>query len=403
MNKGVITAIKIIAVAFFVVFLASQAYSAIINPVTTDTVYKYSSYSGYSVSGHIIRSETVVESPVNGVLSYAVENGGRISKGGVIASVFANEADTDRQVKIEQLDARISSLEELQSRNDPNAPDLNAIDAQIRSRMVSLADETQNGSVKRSDSYDGFLSLINRKQIVTQTTGGFDGLIASLKAERDSLAASSAAPLDVLSAPVSGYVIYTVDGYENSVGIEDIDKLTAEDLRNIEPSGTPSGGAACKIVSDYEWYIAAELPFSEALKLQPDSKVKLRTQLQSSPELTATVKYINKQSVNENTAVVFACNTMNTELAGMRNIDMTIVYDEYDGLRIDNRAIRIVDGVRGVYVLTASQVKFVEVNIIYTGDNYSIVEMEASDKSVLRIYDEIIVKGKNLYDGKIIN
>jgi hypothetical protein len=94
---------------------------------------------------------------------------------------------------------------------------------------------------------------------------------------------------------------------------------------------------------------------------------------------------------------------MNTELASTRWLDLTVVYEEYEGLKVDNRAIRVVDGVKGVYVLTASQVKFVEVTVLWTGENYTIVERKNSDSKVLRIYDEIIVKGKNLYDGKIIS
>ena len=52
--------------------------------------------------------------------------------------------------------------------------------------------------------------------------------------------------------------------------------------------------------------------------------------------------------------------------------------------------------------MTASQVKFVPVNVLWSGENYSVVEQQASTSKVLRIYDEIVVKGKNLYDGKII-
>ena len=403
MNKKIITVLKWAAAAFAVFFIVSQVYSSLINPVTTDTVYKYFSYSGYSVSGYIIRNETVVESSISGALSYEVEDGGRVSKNGTIATVYSSESDAERQAKIEQLDSQIASLEELQTYNDLNATDVNTINIKIRSFMSRVADETQDGAVTRSDSYDSFLSAINRKQIVTGQISDFNALISSLRAERDGLAASVPSPLGTLKAPVSGYVIYSVDGYETAVSTEDIAGLTAESLQAIKLSDTQTVGAVCKIVGDYEWYIAAEIPFSESLNLKAGEKVKLKTQLLSSPELTATVKHINKQSVGENAVAVFACNTMNTELAGTRNLDITIVYDEYEGLRVDNRAIRLVDGVKGVYVLTASQVKFVAVNIIWTGDKYSIAELQASDSKVLRIYDEIIVKGKNLYDGKIIS
>ena len=93
---------------------------------------------------------------------------------------------------------------------------------------------------------------------------------------------------------------------------------------------------------------------------------------------------------------------MNSELATMRSGPMTVVTKEYDGLRVPSSALRVVDSKRGVYVLTGMQVKFVDVNVLYKDDSYMICEKQTSDESVLRLYDEVIVKGKNLYDGKIV-
>ena len=66
-------------------------------------------------------------------------------------------------------------------------------------------------------------------------------------------------------------------------------------------------------------------------------------------------------------------------------------------------ARRVVDSKLGVYVLTGMQVKFVEVKVLFTDGDYMICEKQTSDGNVLRLYDEVIVKGKNLYDGKIIS
>ena len=82
---------------------------------------------------------------------------------------------------------------------------------------------------------------------------------------------------------------------------------------------------------------------------------------------------------------------------------MTVVKKEYSGLKIPKSALRVVDSKRGVYVLTGMQVKFVEVNIIYSADNYMLCEKQTDDEKSLRLYDDVIVKGKNLYDGKIVS
>lgn len=401
MNKSVARILKWAAVIFVAVYLIAQVYSGFVAPITTDTVYTYSSYRGYDTVGFVVRNETVVEDSINGILSFAVSDGGRVSKGGTVASVYQSTADADNRIKIDELDKRIATLEKIQTYNDLNATDLSTVNSSIHNALSDIADNTQGGKVKTGEYYDILLENMARRQIITGQATDFNALITSLKAERDGLKASVGQSTGSVISPESGYVIYTVDGYENALAVDSLETLTAEQLGAVKPTAV-SDRAVCKIVSDYEWYIAATVPFDESLNLKLGGKVKLKTTLQSVPELTATVKYINKKSVGADAVVVFACDTMNKELAQARYIDVTVVYEEYNGLKVDNRAIRVVDGQKGVYVLLASQVRFVPVEVIWNGENYSIVKREASEKKVLRIYDEIIVKGKNLYDGKII-
>lgn len=401
MSKGVANFFKFLAIGFAVFYVFMQIYSVFINPVTTDTVYAYSTISGYDTTGYIVRNETVVTNTVNGSLSFSVEDGGRVAKGGSIAVIYNSEQEADRQVRIEQLDEQIDLLETIQSYNDINATDVPSINNKLHSALISLLDGTQKGDISPSDSQATLLEMINRRQIAIGQISDFNALISTLKAERDSLKAAVTAPAGTLDSPESGYVICSVDGYENVISTDGLETLTADALQGIAPTAAAEN-AVCKIVSDYQWYIACEVPFDESLKIKTGSKVTLKTGLVSAPELTATVEFINKQSVAESAVVVFSCDTMNNELAATRFLDMTIVYSRFEGLKVDNRAIRKIDGTTGVYVLTASQVKFVPINVLWTGDNYSIAERQASNSRVLRMYDEIIVKGKNLHDGQII-
>ena len=93
---------------------------------------------------------------------------------------------------------------------------------------------------------------------------------------------------------------------------------------------------------------------------------------------------------------------MNSELASLRTGAITIIKDEYEGIMVKKTALRVVDGVTGVFVVSGMEAKFVAVDIIYSTEDYSICALNTSDSSKLRLYDKIIVKGKNLYDGKII-
>ena len=75
---------------------------------------------------------------------------------------------------------------------------------------------------------------------------------------------------------------------------------------------------------------------------------------------------------------------------------------EYTGLRVASSAVRVVDGVRGVYVLSGIAAKFKPVNILYSNANFTICETDTTKSSSLKLYDEVIVEGKDLYDGKMV-
>ena len=82
---------------------------------------------------------------------------------------------------------------------------------------------------------------------------------------------------------------------------------------------------------------------------------------------------------------------------------MTVVSAEYSGLRVPKSALRVIDSKTGVYVVTGMQIKFVTVNVIYSDNSYIVCEQQTSTDTVLRLYDDVVVKGRNLYDGKIVS
>ena len=137
-------------------------------------------------------------------------------------------------------------------------------------------------------------------------------------------------------------------------------------------------------------------------------------------KLKADVVAVNVSGAKK-AAVVLKCKIMNEELANMRIEDIEIIFSTVRGYKIPSSAVREVDGVKGVYILRSSLVNFREINIVWSEDDYVITappeqpdtsEMTPEErkkvlaslpKSEIEQYDEIIVKGKDLYDGKTIS
>ena len=86
-----------------------------------------------------------------------------------------------------------------------------------------------------------------------------------------------------------------------------------------------------------------------------------------------------------------------------RTLNAELVIDSYSGLKISSSAIRVNDkGEKGVYVQNGNLVEFKKVNIIYSGDDFILSETDVGKDGYVKLYDNIIIEGKDLYDGKII-
>ena len=403
------TVVKWLIVACLGLFLFFQVYRTLYTPFTTESAIYYEDYEGIPITGLVIRDENLITADTAGVMSYTIPEGGRVAKDGLVAQVYSSEAAAQAAQKKEELDAEIAALQTVQQYNDVSAADLDLLNTQIQTAFISLLDGTKNGDYSALDAgEEQLLSLLNRKQVVTGKVDGFQSRIDALEAEKASLAASD--PVQSVVSQYAGYFVSSADGYESVLSTDMIETITPEQLDALQPDPDQEQNIVGKVVSDYEWYIAASLSFSDSLKLKEGAEMTLKTSLPTIPDLPVTVKRINKSGSNDRVAVIFSCKYMNGELAGVRTQPMTIVLQNYAGLRVSSKAIRVVeqtgeDGetgtVKGVYVYNGGEAKFLPVNILYATSSYSICEMSESSDG-LRLYDEIIVKGKDLYDGKAL-
>ena len=389
------------AVIIFLIYFFYQIFAAIM-PLTTGTAVYYDSYDGINTVGTVVRSETVLSSDTHGVKYFVVGDGEKVSKGGVIANIFNSQAEAQLHSDLSALSKQISSITEVQSYNNTTAVDLELLNTKIDSALFSLIASYKDGNFTESTPLAAeVLKLMSRKKIAVGEEQDYSGLLAELSASYATLSASAPKALGSIYSDASGYFVSMADGYETVLTADSVMTMTPEQLEGISPV-TPAENTVGKIVSDYTWYIACVVPLSDSAAFKVGDTVKLKTTLKSATELTANVSAINLGSDDE-VVMVLSCSNMNGDLATLRTIPITVVTGEYEGLRVKNSAIRVVDGKTGVYVISGMQAKFVEVKIIHTASGYTLCEITNDNSgNSLRLYDEVIEKGRNLYDGKII-
>lgn len=393
------TVLRFFLMLLAAVFIINQLLAVFYKPIKTENAIYYTACDGLDITGVIVRNETLISYSGGGVMHFVVSDGNRVAKNGVIANIYDSEADSLKVSERQDTEQKIAEIEEILGYNDIDTANLDLMKLKIDEQLNELIKNSASGNFYDVKNYSNeLLTAIWRRQAAMGENTDFSAQLNSLKAKLND---SMPSPKQLIRSDKSGYFVSTTDGYENVLTADSISKITPEFLDNVKSESKPADVIG-KIVSDYDWFIAAKVSLDESLKYKEGEILKLKTAVKSSPELKVTVKRINTSETDENAVIIFSCNEMNSELASMRSGPMTIIKDEYSGLRVPRKALRVVDSVRGVYVLSGMQVKFVPVNMIYSNDSYIICEKVASENNELRLYDRVIVKGKKLYDGKIV-
>lgn len=394
--------LKIGVCVLLVVFLIYQTYSMLYKPITTATAVYYDTYDGIEINGYFIKNESVIDYTVTGTERYVVSEGEKVAKGGTIAEVYASADTAAAYEKVDELTEQIATLESINSVSDPSSVDLDTLTNRINRSYIELISTAHSGKYSKLSSYlNELLMLMNKKQILMGEVAGFDTLLTSLKTELSTLRSGLASPTSKVTASSSGYFVAQTDGLETVLTVDTIDNVDDSVFEKI--ANAKSSGGFGKIVSSQNFYIIAKMEDDEYLSFSEGDKLNLRTSVSGSEELKATVYKINVSKDKNSAVVVLSCNTVNGQIAMTRSAPMTIVTEEYSGIRISNDAVRYVDGEAGVYIVQGSIVKFRPIEIIYKTDTYTLCEKsEDGSSDMLRLYDEVIEKGKDLYDGKYI-
>ena len=431
MNSPLIRRLAAICLAFLLLFyIGYQVYNANYVSVKTEiATYVSADDPGTSevgqATGTAIRKESVIQQQTNGVITYVVNDGGKVSKGGTVAEIYATEQDAAAQQQIETLNLQISQLQKLSSPGSTYAADQDTLNKQISQKLVALLQKSALGEFDTlEEAREDLLYVLNERQIVTNKVENFDDRIASLTQQRDSLSAGRQA-LGTITAPSAGIFISEVDGYESVFDYDNILSVTPAQYREgFQTTVSPAADAVGKICGEFKWYVVCVVSAEDALKFLEGNAVTLSFPFATSDSVTAVVRAVNQESIDSEAAVVLECSTMNEELARLRTETCSIAVTRYSGIRVSQKAVHFAevtrtyekeDGeevtetkeVKGVYVMHGSEIVFRQIVPLYSTSTYVICdpnpdEDELMTSETVQLYDEIVVEGTDLYDGKVV-
>ena len=393
--------IPIIAFGLIIIYSVVSFVVNHYNPVKTIPAAQVSMDDSFSTTGYFIRQEKVIDIAEGDTVEYNYSDGDKVSEGTALVTEYANEDALTISRELKNIEENIAQLETLRNVTSTTT-NSSQINQKIIDQMNAICEEVESGSLSRITSLASELRQLALKSgSLSNDREDIDVEIASLKTQAADLEERLSGSTTDITSPCSGYFCESVDGYEDIFTPDVVDDLTLSGLNELSDEKPAKTSGKGKVVSSYVWYFAAKVSDTDAKHLTQGNTVKIRFS-QASRDVQATVSSIRDDADTDDTLVIFRSQDMNEDLISMRKQVATVVVASYSGLKVPKSAVRMEDDKMGVYVLSNSVASYKNIEPLFEGDSYYIVEQNVTGNDSLVINDDIIVEAKDVNDKKVM-
>lgn len=376
------------------------------------------------IYGYIFRNEEIIYSPGGNSVNYLIDNGIKVGKNQLIALSHQNPADFSVKDQITVLTQKLDILNKSNINLELAKPNIEKINKDSHSMYVDMLQNIEKGKLKDAGKgRNELLILLNKKQLIVGEISGskFDSIINSAEESRKQLenqmSLSGIGAAEVYSNK-SGIFYSRIDGYENSftadtAKILDFDKF--DELINKQPDSNILNNALGKVAYDFNWYLACRTKKNKSFDFTTGNIYNIIYPYSSNRTIESVLYKQIDSADSDEIILIFETAAIPFDFDFSRKQTIQIVFSEISGIRVPEEAIHIIereDGTmaEGVYIQKGNLVVFRELpknECLAKFEGYYLY-LEPSKRpetggGKLQLYEDIIVAGKNLYDGKAID
>lgn len=406
----VLTAAVSIMIIVYILFHLFGEYDTGLETVAAEYVTMEQSLT---VEACILREESVIYAMTEGSTNYLYSDGERVSAGSTVAQIYADNSIGGELIDI---DKKITVLEKSSFSDVIALSDTVTIDSNIDSVYYSILDKTGKGDFDSAISQsDDLLVLLNKRALITQNVQSYADKIALLRQRRDELSASAGEFVESVTTQSSGYFYSQTDGFEGIYSSSKVDELQLSDFdvicNSVSNSSLYSDGtrhAVGKVVTDYNWYIACTVSKAEYRAVSSElTSFDIIFPVNNDKTIKTKLVRVVNPADDDRVLLVFRSDMLLDGFDYTRRQTVEIKTAEYSGYKVPVSAVRLENGIKGVYILDSSTVRFREINPLFEKDGWIVCEekdlTDENQKNRLSLYDFVITEGKDLYDGKVLS
>ena len=410
---------------FVLAYVSMTIYTSNFTMLETEQADYYELNDGVEVEAVALRNEVYITNSKKGIISYTVSDGEKVNAGGTVAELFSSEQEVENYQKYNEINDELTLLRSMTNSNDTLFVNLDTVDAQIKKKITEYKNLTASNKLGTATASKlELLKLFNERTVITGGSSNFEGRISELQTELDSIKVSDG--IGSVKSKQSGFFVSILDGYENSLDYSEAEHLNADDVNAILKKDPPSD-AVGKVITTINWYLLCPVTSEQALTISSgNTVVDVSIPRVMSGSIPATVISVNQSSKTSNGLLVLKCDYLDGTLSDIRKENIKIRTYTYSGLRVSRSAIHDdyvtvqdydengekvgsphKEKTQGVYVVYGKRLAFVPVHIIYSDNDFVICSDDVNDPELptgetIALHDTVVVRGKELYDGKIV-
>ena len=280
-------------------------------------------------------------------------------------------------------------------------------------RLNELIDKTENAFLSADKSSDKnkmrneYEVLLAARSSKMTSSVDYQTIISTYQKEINDIYTKLGKAKKEYKSTLNGAYFSYCDGYESKITRNDI---ISSDLYSLldgvhNDSAPEEAGKLGKLVNLNSWYLVCATDKTSTYYMRKGDTVDVILGSSGRTYKMTVQRVITERESNES-VIVFSSDKMLDIEDYEHYQNVKVVLKTHKGYKLPITAVRYENGVCGVYVLRGSLVKFRQIEILLALDGYVIVSGNVTDKaegiSPLSRYDRVIVRGQNLFDGKVI-
>ncbi len=394
----------VIVAVLLLIYLIAAIVVSVNRGVTTIVALNGAVSEDIRTTGYIFKDQDIITAPSGGYLKCMVSEGERVKSGQVLAYLFAVEPEPAHVQNIKDVHRllRVKSGEVTESTYVDDGYSSSGATSQ-RVRNLSDRRSDRDLSIAR-DKKEDLNNALNR----ADNQGDRNKSLAELQDELYNLLIQAGGGLEI-KATKAGVFSARIDGFEEKLAYANANTATPsyiEELDKIEPSEQGeivAGQPLCKIVNNYNWSYATNVDEKHLENVKVGQNVEIEFYDLAQNSVAGRIVRISDAEGGKKT-VVISTNKHVEGIYSTSHIGADIILKKAEGIKLPSKSIHVLDGVTGVYVIRLDKAQFVPVNVRYRNDDWTIVSAAEPELggTKLRIYDEVIVSGKNIKNNELV-